>query len=213
MATHFDRAIAFVVQPGVEFGSDNVIDYDPQKAVQLVGVLEKFPKLVFEAHSTDYQPSEALSRLVRDGFPILKVGPGLTFAYREAIYALDLIATELVEGYGDRTLAHTMERLMTDEPGDWKGHYHGDEAAVRLQRHYSYSDRIRYYWNRPEALDAVERLLGALDGTTIPETLARQYLPQLSPRLVASSTPENILIAAVDLVLADYEQAVHQPTA
>jgi len=33
--------------------------------------------LVFEAHSTDYQTEEALAKLVADGYPILKVGPGL----------------------------------------------------------------------------------------------------------------------------------------
>ena len=32
--------------------------------------------VVFEAHSTDYQPAAALEALVRDGFAILKVGPG-----------------------------------------------------------------------------------------------------------------------------------------
>ena len=53
------------------------------------------PGLVFEAHSTDYQPPESLARLVSDGFAILKVGPGLTFALREALYALDQIAAAL----------------------------------------------------------------------------------------------------------------------
>ena len=37
--------------------------------------------LVFEAHSTDYQPPEGLARLVSDGFAVLKVGPALTFAF------------------------------------------------------------------------------------------------------------------------------------
>ena len=42
------------------------------------------PGMVFEAHSTDYQPAAALAALVDDGFAILKAGPGLTFALREA---------------------------------------------------------------------------------------------------------------------------------
>ena len=54
-----------------------------------------WPGLVFEAHSTDYQPGGSLKALVRDGFAILKVGPGLTFALREALYALEHIAAEL----------------------------------------------------------------------------------------------------------------------
>ncbi|MDK4734339.1 D-tagatose-bisphosphate aldolase, class II, non-catalytic subunit [Rhizobium sp. CNPSo 3490] len=201
----FSRVIAFVVQPGVEFGSENVIGYRPELATELTALLDEEPQFVFEAHSTDYQTRDALTRLVQDGFPILKVGPGLTFALREAAYALDMIASEMVAGYGNRPLAAAMEALMLAAPADWQAHYHGDETALRLQRHYSYSDRIRYYWNRPEAEKAFERLLGALGGKTIPETLLHQYLPQLSA--AEAGDPETILITAVDRVLADYQSA------
>ncbi len=203
----FERVIAFVVQPGVEFGSDNVVAYNPDAATALSAVLDGEPQLVFEAHSTDYQTRAALGALVRDGYPILKVGPGLTFAYREALYALDMIASEMVGGYGDRPLARTMEQLMLGAPGDWQGHYHGDDITLRLQRHYSYSDRIRYYWTRPEALAAVSALHKALDGKTIPETLLRQYLGELPLATVAGKDMEEVLIAAVDQVLATYHAA------
>ena len=85
----FARAIAVVVQPGVEFGSTEVIAYQPEKARDLAASLAKMPGLVFEAHSTDYQSAASLKFLVRDGFAILKVGPWLTFALREALYGLD----------------------------------------------------------------------------------------------------------------------------
>ena len=205
LADVFARVIAFVVQPGVEFGSDNVIAYDPQRAATLSALLDEEQDLVFEAHSTDYQTEEALAALVGDGYPILKVGPGLTFAYREALYGLDLVAGELVPGYGDRPLAKAMEALMTASPGYWSGYYHGDETALRLQRHFSYSDRIRYYWAQPEAAAAVARLLAALDGVKIPETVLHQYLPLIAPEEADSA--ESVLIAAVDLVLATYEDA------
>ncbi|MBO9655102.1 MAG: D-tagatose-bisphosphate aldolase, class II, non-catalytic subunit [Agrobacterium tumefaciens] len=203
----FERVIAFVVQPGVEFGSDNVVAYDPAAATALSAVLDGEPQLVFEAHSTDYQSQPALAALVRDGYPILKVGPGLTFAYREALYALDMIASEMVGDYGDRPLARTMEELMLSSPGDWRGHYHGDDITLRLQRHYSYSDRIRYYWTRPEALAAVSALHKALDGKTIPETLLRQYLGELPLSEVAGKSMEEVLVTAVDQVLATYHAA------
>ncbi|MDO3434990.1 D-tagatose-bisphosphate aldolase, class II, non-catalytic subunit [Rhizobium sp. CBN3] len=201
----FSRVVAFVVQPGVEFGSENVVGYRPELATELTALLDEEPQFVFEAHSTDYQTRDALARLVQNGFPILKVGPGLTFALREAAYALDMIASEMVAGYGHRPLAAAMEALMLSAPGDWQAHYHGDEPGLRLQRHYSYSDRIRYYWNRPEAENAFERLLGALRGKPIPETLLHQYLPQLSA--AEAGDPETILITAVDHVLADYQSA------
>lgn len=205
LADAFDRVIAFVVQPGVEFGSENVIVYDPPKAVELAKVLDDHDGLVFEAHSTDYQPEYALTSLVRDGFAILKVGPGVTFEFREAVYALDMIASEIVPGYGTRPLASVMEKLMVDFPDDWKGHYHGDDMALRIQRHYSYSDRIRYYWNRPEALSAVQNLVAALDGRVIPEPLLRQFLPEYTS--LSTSFAEDILIKAVDAVLAVYDRA------
>ncbi len=205
LADVFSRVIAFVVQPGVEFGSDNVIAYDPPRAAALSGLLAEEPDLVFEAHSTDYQTEEALAALVRDGYPILKVGPGLTFAYREALYALDLVASDIVPGYGERPLAGAMEALMLEKPGYWSGYYHGDETELRIQRHFSYSDRIRYYWTQPEAEAAVRRLLGALDGVRIPETVLHQYLPGIVPAQIGGV--EDILIAAVDQVLAVYDSA------
>ena len=71
----WDRVIALVVQPGVEFSNESVAEYDPSQAEPLCQVLRDHPRLVFEAHSTDYQRLEALTQLVRDGFAILKVGP------------------------------------------------------------------------------------------------------------------------------------------
>lgn len=200
----FGRVIAVVVQPGVEFGNDNVVPYDPPAARDLVRLLDEEPDLVFEAHSTDYQSVAALTALVRDGFPILKVGPGVTFALREALYGLDLIAGELVDGRGPRDLRDTMEALMTAEPGHWASHYHGTPAVLRLQRHYSYSDRIRYYWQHPDAVAAVARLHAALDGVAIPDTLTSQFLPRLAGVRGGS---RDLAMAAVDLVLADYATA------
>ncbi len=49
----FSRVVGLVVQPGVEFGHDNVIHYDRDKARDLSGSLAALPNIVFEAHSTD----------------------------------------------------------------------------------------------------------------------------------------------------------------
>src|SRR6185437_7454198 len=51
----WDRVIGLVVQPGVEFDHDRVIDYRPEKARHLSQCLDELPNFVFEAHSTDYQ--------------------------------------------------------------------------------------------------------------------------------------------------------------
>ena len=54
----------------------------------------------------------------------------------------------------------------------------------RLQRHFSYSDRIRYYWPDPRASAAVGELFGRLPDE-IPETLISQYLGRLYSDVVS----------------------------
>jgi len=80
----------------VEFGDTRVFDYDRQKVHALSAGLPASPALVYEAHSTDYQTPAALAELVEYNFAILKVGPWLTFAYREAIFALSGIEREIL---------------------------------------------------------------------------------------------------------------------
>ncbi|ROM61764.1 D-tagatose-bisphosphate aldolase, class II, non-catalytic subunit [Pseudomonas brassicacearum] len=206
----FARVIGLVVQPGVEFGNENVVAYQPEKAQALSAILQGEPQLVFEAHSTDYQPTHALRHLVRDGFAILKVGPGLTFALREALYALDHIAAALRSVPEQESLRRTMESLMLAEPHYWDHYYHGDAAALRVQRHFSYSDRIRYYWPFAAASRAVEEMFLAFGDEPIPETLVSQYLPLLYPRVVSGqhgSTARELVLAAIGQVLGQYREA------
>ena len=95
LETAFARAIGAVVQPGVEFASTEVIPYKPEKAARLVDVLASLSGFVFEAHSTDYQPSASLDALVRDGFAVLKVGPWLTFALSSPLVAMDRASSSI----------------------------------------------------------------------------------------------------------------------
>jgi D-tagatose-bisphosphate aldolase class II non-catalytic subunit len=206
----FTRVIAAVVQPGVEFGSHNVVDYNSSKARALSSTLKDMPGLVFEAHSTDYQTRANLTDLVQDGFAILKVGPGLTFALREALYGLDGIAEELFPGRRDETLRASMERIMLAAPESWAKYYEGNDAELALQRHFSYSDRMRYYWPQPEADAAVELLFEVLGDTELPETLIGQYL---GARYEAvrnghlAQTARALTLASVESVMQDYISA------
>ena len=97
LGSAWDRVIAVVVQPGVEFGDDFVLPYHPKAAQVLSTFIESQP-MVYEAHSTDYQTREALGNLVRDHFAVLKVGPALTYAFREAVFALAKMEDELNSG-------------------------------------------------------------------------------------------------------------------
>ncbi len=204
-----ERVIAIVVQPGVEFGNANIALYQPERARDLISGLDEMKGLLFEAHSTDYQPAGSLAALVDGGFAILKVGPGLTFALREALYGLDAIADILSGDKGAGRLAATMEEIMLAQPDHWAGHYSGTSREQRLQRHFSYSDRIRYYWPDARATQAVDRLLARLPGT-IPETLVSQYLARLYPDVVekrVAAKARDLCLAAVDAALAPYAAA------
>jgi D-tagatose-bisphosphate aldolase class II non-catalytic subunit len=206
IAPAFERVAGLVVQPGVEFGHDNVVVYDPT-ASEALSSARRDLGLVYEAHSTDYQSAEALKSLVRDGFAILKVGPWLTFALREALYGLDRIAEEM---FGEVTLRTGMEALMLREPQHWQRYYHGSPTEQSLHRHFSYSDRIRYYWATADAQRLVRRLIERFGGQPLPETLVSQYLPAQWQLVVAGELaphPDALVSAAVRRVLDIYSEA------
>ena len=203
----FARVIAVVVQPGVEFGASDVVHYDRAKARQLAAVLDDLPQLVFEAHSTDYQTRAALAAMVADGFAILKVGPALTFALREALYGLDHIAQAQLGTSEAESIRAFMERTLTEDPRYWAEYYGGGPSEQRLLRHFSLSDRIRYYWARPQVVDAVARLMQRLQGRKIPPALAHQYLPGFDLEAGAQLTADEAIVATIDRVLGDYSLA------
>ncbi|MFM0608526.1 D-tagatose-bisphosphate aldolase, class II, non-catalytic subunit [Paraburkholderia sediminicola] len=206
----WERVIALVVQPGVEFDHTKVIDYKPDLATKLSDVLTQLPGMVFEAHSTDYQKPEALRQLVRDGFGILKVGPGVTFALREALYALADIEAEIVAESERSKLHEVVEAVMLAKPGNWEKYYHGDDNEKRLLRTYSYSDRVRYYWADPEVEASAQKLINNLAAISIPENLLSRYLPVQYWELrrgVIDGSPMSIIQSKVREVVGMYASA------
>jgi D-tagatose-1,6-bisphosphate aldolase subunit GatZ/KbaZ len=176
----WERVIAFVVQPGVEFGDDTVHAYDRAAAAALSRAIRPHERLVYEAHSTDYQAAAALGELVEDHFAILKVGPWLTFAFREAVFALAEIEEEWLGGRAGVTtsdLRRVADAAMVAHPEHWRKYYRGSEDELRIARQFSYSDRIRYYWTQPAVEAALERLLANLRERLAPLCLVSQYLP------------------------------------
>jgi D-tagatose-1,6-bisphosphate aldolase subunit GatZ/KbaZ len=111
LAAAWPRVMAVVVQPGVEFSDSALFEYDRQQAGALSQFIRPYDHLVYEAHSTDYQTAAALKRMVEDQFAILKVGPALTFAFREAVFGLAMIEEELLAAKGEVELSRIRERL------------------------------------------------------------------------------------------------------
>ena len=207
----WERVIATVVQPGVEFDHDKVVDYRPERAVALSRAIEP-TALVYEAHSTDYQTPTALAALVRDHFAILKVGPGVTFALREALWALDAIEAEMVAPERRANLrAVTLERMRA-EPKNWRKYYHAEGRALEQQLQYSLSDRIRYYWPDCAIAAAQKRLFANLRDTPPPLPLISQYLPIAHAALrdgQITNDPAELVMAHIAATLDAYHGACH----
>lgn len=206
----WQRVLASVVQPGVEFDHHDVIDYDSAKAQPLSQSITTVPRLVFEAHSTDYQTRNALAALVRDHFAILKVGPGLTFALREALWALDAIEREWIKEGQRAQLRQVTVAHMRGAPDYWQRYYHGEGRALALDLEYSLSDRIRYYWPDPGIDAARMKLFDNLRADPPPLPLVSQYLPHalLAVRNgTATFDPQSLVMAHISAVLDDYHHA------
>ena len=198
----FERVIGVVVQPGVDFDHSGTIPYDPAKARALVEFIETQPGMVYEAHSTDYQTPEALRALVRDHFAILKVGPALTFALREGLFALAAMEDELLPVEQRSHLRAVLERAMLDAPGSWAPYYRGDATELHFLRSFSKSDRIRYYWTRPEVEAAVARLRANLGEAALNDALLRQFAGLERKR--GALTPDALVTDKIFQVLEDY---------
>ena len=175
----WERVVGVVVQPGVEFGDDWVFGYQREKSKDLSNKIMQFDRFVYEAHSTDYQSESALKHLVEDHFCILKVGPWLTFAYREALFALESIEIEIMgkERHDLSRLRDTLEKVMLENPTYWKKYYHGNPDQQAFKRKYSFSDRSRYYWPVAAIEWSRQKLFENLRKNKIPLSLLSQWMP------------------------------------
>lgn len=204
------RVIGLVVQPGVEFSHTSIVQYNPSKAVDLKSVVTRVENIVFEAHSTDYQLPNKYKLLVEDHFAILKVGPQLTFALREALYGLQEIEKHLIDKRALSNLYQICESEMVASPKYWDAFYSGTEEEKKFLRHFSYSDRIRYYWPNQAVSKAAKTLLKNLSTSPIPLPLLSQYFPEQHIDVVhgtLKNNPEELIKAKIKSVLKDYSAA------
>ena len=210
LAAAWERVIALVVQPGVEFGDDVVFPYDREKARGLCSALPRDLPIIYEAHSTDYQSTQSLREMVEDHFAILKVGPWLTFAFREAIFALSAMERELLGGNKAirfSEVRQALENAMLRNSSHWRSYYHGDEAKQRFSRAYSYSDRCRYYWHEAKVQEEIGRLLTNLENQSLPATVISQFLPleyEATRGGSRSARPRDLIRSHIQAILRRY---------
>ncbi|TGE83758.1 D-tagatose-bisphosphate aldolase, class II, non-catalytic subunit [Pseudoalteromonas sp. KS88] len=190
LSSAWQRVVGLVVQPGVEFDNTQVFDYVSSAAQQLKHYIKSVDGIAFEAHSTDYQTPIAYQQLVNDHFAILKVGPELTFALREALFALSHIEDALIDTEQCSHLRTVVDADMQQHPKNWQRFYQVEQSLQQLYRRFSFSDRIRYYWGKQGNQNAVEKLLCNLQNQPIPLPLLSQYMP-LQYLAVRNKTLEN----------------------
>ncbi|MCJ7661415.1 MAG: class II D-tagatose-bisphosphate aldolase, non-catalytic subunit [Anaerolineales bacterium] len=211
----WERVVAVVVQPGVDYGDESILSYDRGKAAELSSFIENYPNLVYEAHSTDYQTLQALKELVEDHFGILKVGPALTFAFREAVFALAMMEDELLTGERakDRSnLRAVLEEAMIENPTHWQNYYAGDDDDQKFARKYSFSDRSRYYWPDTKVKASLQTLLKNIGSCPLPASMVSQFLPMQYERIISGElicTPHHIIMDKICSVLDGYSDAAY----
>lgn len=210
----WEHIVAVVVQPGVEFSDSNVCMYDRIKAHDLCRALTKYPELVFEGHSTDYQRARLLREMAEDGIGILKVGPALTFSLREALFSLHKIEKELLAEEGKSSdFINQLEQTMLEKAENWKKHYRGNEQELYLARKYSFSDRCRYYLGEPEVKKAIHTMFRNFEDIDIPLNMLCQYMPVQYKRVrdgIIKNDARSLVKDAVVNILYDYEYATKE---
>jgi D-tagatose-1,6-bisphosphate aldolase subunit GatZ/KbaZ len=199
----FARVIGIVVQPGVDFGNSQIFRFDKAKAASLAATIEQIPNAVFEAHSTDYQPSQALQDLVAAHFAILKVGPELTAAYREAVVAMACIEDRLPIAVKSNILV-VIAKAMNANPKHWQGYITNDER-IELMKIFGLSDRIRYYWPNAAIRAALEILHVNIDRAANEIGLVRQFADLPEQRVLPLS--QEIIQAKVGAIVNKYLSA------
>ena len=200
-----NRVVAVVVQPGVDMGNAQVFGYDRDKAAALSAALRDIPGVVYEAHSTDFQSETALFDLVATHFAILKVGPSLTFAFREAVFALAAIEQRIASP-NPSGIVEALERAMDAHPEHWRG-YVAAGADERLMRLYGLSDRVRYYWPHGEVQAALGRLFANVDATRVPPGLVSQFAGDMLLERREPTLSAGVVAAKVGAVVAKYRRA------
>ena len=211
----WNDVIAVVVQPGVEEKDAGCVEYDRIKAQDLMNAMEAYPNLIYEGHSTDYQTKFKLKELVEDGVGILKVGPGLTYAMREALFSLAYMEDVILHGKDDEksNFINVLEEAMLANPKNWNKHYHGDDNELWFKRKFSFSDRSRYYMPDSKVSVAKDKLIENLRKYGVNLAALSQFMPIQYTRVRCGeiqNDPEELIKDRIKNTIDEYLFATNQ---
>jgi D-tagatose-1,6-bisphosphate aldolase subunit GatZ/KbaZ len=210
----WNRIMAIVVQPGVEFGDCLVAPYCSERARTLSRFHDRLPAdMTYEVHSTDYQSAGNLSQMAADHFTLLKVGPCLTHAFGEAVFGLARIEYEQLHrrlGVQLSNIAEVLEAVMLENPVHWQSHYRGSPEKLRFLRLHSRRDRLRYYWSHPAVAGALKRLLANLEPGLSPAWVEAHWpgLNAARPSDRSPIDPATLIRRCIQMALKPYFDAV-----
>jgi D-tagatose-1,6-bisphosphate aldolase subunit GatZ/KbaZ len=140
---------------------------------------------------------------VASRFAILKVGPELTAAYREAVVAMACIEDRLPITMKSNIMA-VIAKVMDANPKYWQG-YITKDARMELMKIFGLSDRIRYYWPNAAIQNALKILHANIDGASGEIGLIAQFANL--PELRALPLNHEIIQARVGAVVDKYLSA------
>ena len=132
------------------------------------------------------------------------MGPALTFALRERLFALCMIEEEMFRYNPDIYLSNLIsifDEAMLQNPDNWNKHYHGNGVKLRFARKYSFSDRCRYYLPDSNVQKSIKRLLQNLGTVTIPLSLLSEYMPIQYSKVRSGNLHNNAISLLKDRVV------------
>jgi D-tagatose-1,6-bisphosphate aldolase subunit GatZ/KbaZ len=138
------------------------------------------------------------------------VGPALTFALREALFALEDMERILYpfspEG-GYSYFRDTLEAKLMNDDKHWKKYYHGSSQEKAYARRFSLSDRSRYYLEDEGIRASIARLIANVNAAELPFGLTSQYFPEQKERILTAKktvTAEMLIKERIKDVIKTY---------
>ena len=213
----WQRVVSLNIPMDMGFTDNFACDYQPELGADLKAFYEKEGHLVYYMPHADYQSTQALRDMLADHFALLEIGPMLSFAMREALFALAMIENEWMIGKPGAHLSNLiveLDKAMQLNPAHWQAHYTtGNGFDQMLARKYSYQDRSRFYWQEKDVQSAIDQLFKNLSETPPPLTLLRQFMPDLYWPLregTLENKPEALVIRRIQQAYQPYLVACNQ---
>lgn len=150
------KKYALVIEPGIGFANFKVVKVKFKKLNKILSFSKKM-NFAYEAHSTDYQSISSLKKLVKNNFKFLKVGPELTYLFSKAVFEMERIEKEKFKN-NYSNIKKTILNEMKKSNKYWKNYYSGSNKYINFLKTNSYLDRMRYYWDKKNVVNAKNKL-------------------------------------------------------